>query len=124
MSQAELEALQAIANALPKQEQAPVDIPPSGKVCLGIHFTVPSFDGIDRGTGETTRNWSATAFYRRCGWDGDITPQVPDGEYCPACGRVCKSNDAGLLEHAIPVKAAQCWIEQIKQWVLVEVASP
>ena len=97
----------------------------SGRECRGTTFETP-YMHVDNAVhnSETPGVFACgPAYYRRCGWDNTITPQVLQGGPCPHCDRNVNDVNVGCLpkECIVPVKAVQVYIDQVKLWFLIQV---
>lgn len=77
-----------------------------GNICVGLQFSCHG------------------AYYRRCGYDGTLLPQVANGTKCDCCFRTVKDTDLGEV-HSEPATARMALLANDKGlpgiWVLVEV---
>ena len=99
---------------------------PSGAICLGTAFNTPNLKveiSAIRSGDQPGIFACGEAYYRRCGWDGQITAQVVDGQPCPNCERAVRDRQIGTLpkEYIVPVKAVSVYLEQVRAWALIEV---
>lgn len=107
-------------------------IKPSGNTCCGITFEIPAIDMTDV---HAEKLYPSQSFldgiipvseptaYRVCLWDCTLTAPTENGGNCPNCDRMVKDNDKGVLPEGyfVPVRAVQCYIEQLRCWLLAEV---